>query len=74
MHQTINNRQFKILLMHNAGDMMIRLQQLHDDLAQSAFAAYFKHWISIFDSPVCTIVDQGRNLTNEFMFSQLRTL
>ena len=74
MYHNINNRQIKILVMLDAGDMMIRLKQLHDDSAKSAFSAYFNRWISIFDSPVYTIVDRGRNLTNEFMASQLRTL
>lgn len=53
--------------MLDPGDMMIRRKHIADDNAGTAFSSYFTCWISIFDSPVFTIVDRGRNLTNEYM-------
>ena len=74
MHHDINDKPISILVMLDAGDMMIRLKHIQNDSARTAFSAYFSRWISIFDTPVYTIVDRERNLTNEFMKSQLRII
>ena len=72
MQHEINNRTIKILVILDAGDMMIRLKEIRNESAKEAFSAYFCRWISIFDSPIFTIVDRGRNLTNDYMSEQLR--
>ena len=74
MQHDINEKPIKILVMLDAGDMMLRLKKLDNESAQTAFSAYFSRWISIFDSPVFTIVDRGRNLTNKLMGDELRAV
>ena len=74
MQHDINDRAIKILVMLDAGDIMIRLKKIDDESAQAAFSAYFSRWISIFDAPVFTIVDRGRNLTNKYMAEKLRSV
>lgn len=64
----------KILVMLDAGDMMICLKLLANVKAHTDFSAYFTRWISILNSLVFTIVDCGRKLTNEYMSSQLNLL
>ena len=74
MQHNILGKPVKILVMLDAGDVMLRLKHIPTDSARNAFSAYFTRWISIFDSPVFTIVDRGRNLTNDYMVSQLHLL
>lgn len=74
MQRTIHDKPINILLMSDAGNMMIHLKQLADESARTSLSAYFTHWISIFDRPVFTIVDHRRSLTNEYMALQLKHL
>ena len=72
MQHEINNRAIKILVILDAGDMMIRLKEIRNESAKEAFSAHFCRWISIFDAPIFTIVGRGRNLTNDYTGQQLR--
>lgn len=60
----------KILAMSDFDNITIRLQQLQDISARTAFRASFTRWILICDSHVFTIVGGGRNLTNKYMASK----
>jgi len=72
MAHMVRSKQVKILIMPDAGDALLRLGQLKDDSARTEFNAYLALWISIFDAPVYSIINRGRNLTNEHMASNLR--
>lgn len=71
-HHVINHKQVSILVMLDVGDKLIRLHTLTDHTAQCAFNAYLWRWISIFDAPIFTVVDQGTNLTSDLMYRELR--
>lgn len=72
MPHNIHGTKHNILVMLDAGDMLLRLAKLKDDSACTAFNAYLSHWLRIFDSPVFTYVDRGTNLTNKYMTDNLR--
>lgn len=58
--------------MLDAGDMLLRLQNLRDDSARTALNDYLSRLLSIFDAPIFTVVDRGTNLANKYMADNLR--
>jgi len=72
MAQEVRGTKHNILVMLDAGDMMLRLARLSNDSARTAFNAYLSRWMSIFDAPIFTFVDRGTNLTNKYMAENLR--
>lgn len=53
---------------------MMRLAFLDNDMAETSFTHYFSGWISIFDTPVYTVVDRSTNLAAQYIADQLRDL
>ena len=74
MPHYIKSTQRQILFILDAGDMMLRLCNLRDNSARTAFDAYFSRCISIFGAPTFTVEERGSNLANKHMADSLRTL
>lgn len=71
MPHKIRNKHVDILVMIDHSDMLLRLKMLPNRTAEAAFNAYLSRWISVFDSPMFTIVDRGSNLAAEYMKDKL---
>lgn len=57
---------------HN--DMLLRLKMLHNRTTEEAFKALLSRWISVFDSPMFTIVNRESDLASEYMKDELHNV
>lgn len=71
MHHFVNHHKASILVMLDVGDKLIWLSPIRDHSASATFKAYLWRWISIFDAPTYTVVNQGSNFSSSHMHSML---
>lgn len=62
MHNPVRGSKTFIFVMYDCGDKLLSLSQLENDTAKTALDAYFIRWISIFDSPIFTVVYRGTDI------------
>lgn len=74
MSPKIHNKIDDILVMIDHGDMLLGLQRLQDQSAQTAFNALFSRRISIFDALTCVLVDRGTSFCAELMKRNLHNV